>query len=122
MLTLLSPRRCGTYCDQIGEQHAHRAAAANAAALRAALIQSAERAVQVMGEIATVREGAAANYRRMARAGGPDAVRYLQQAEQFDVSAARARRFAEKELEQIVQWRQLDSAHDSDPDDLPKGP
>jgi hypothetical protein len=99
----------------VDEQHADRTAAFAAAAadLRASLIQTAQHTTQVMDEIATARENAAANYRHMARDGGPDSARYLQQAEQLDDSAARARRFAEEELGQIASWQQPDGEQDT---------
>lgn len=99
----------------VEEQHAdHTAAfAKDAADLRASLIQTARHTIQVMDEIATTRENAAANYRHMARDGGPDSARYLQQAEQLDDSAARARRFVEEELGQIASWQQPDGEQDT---------
>lgn len=63
------------------------------------------RVAQVMRELATARETAAARYRHMARDGGPNSVGYLQHAAQLDLSAARARRFAEREQVQMSECR-----------------
>ena len=76
-----------------------------AATLRADLIRTAQNVVQLMGEVATAREHAAASYRQMARGLGPDSARYLQHAAQLHQDADRARRIAEEELEQLAKWQ-----------------
>ncbi|HJT03101.1 MAG TPA: hypothetical protein VJ757_05655 [Pseudonocardiaceae bacterium] len=80
---------------------------------RVELIRTTQYVVQVMNDIALTRENAAANYRLMAQREGPGAQRYLQLAEQFDHSAARARRFANQELAEFTKIQRLHEPDDS---------
>jgi hypothetical protein len=96
----------------MAEQRSHHIASvvvATAAALRTDLIRTAQRTAQLMCEIAITRENAAAHYRHMAREAGPDSVRYLQHAAKLDQDAARARRFAAQEHQQVNEWQQRDA-------------
>jgi hypothetical protein len=94
------------------ERAPHVAAAfASAAVERAEFIRTTQYVAQVMGAIALARENAADNYRRMASGGGSHAGRYLRLAEQFDHSAARARRFARQELEVLANLQPPDDPH-----------
>ena len=97
----------------MGAPRGHHTAALTVAALRAGLIESARYTAQVMGELAKCRDATAAGYRNMARYGGPHAPRYRQHAERLEQAAARARRFAEQELEQIRKWQQRDGGQDA---------
>lgn len=95
--------------DAMVEQRSHYIASdvlANAAALRADLIRTAQRTAQLMCEIALTREGAAAHYRHMAGKAGADAAQFLQHAAQLDQAAERARRFAALEYQQVNEWQQ----------------
>lgn len=87
----------------MAKQHPDYIAADAAAALRADLIRVAQRTAEVMLAIATTYTKAAATYRRMAPHRGDGGLRFHQHAKRLDQRAARARRLAEGECQQINQ-------------------
>jgi hypothetical protein len=114
LLELSATAEVGTVSAMV-EQRSHYIASdvlANAAALRADLIRTAQRTAQLMCEIALTRDSVAAHYRQMAGDAGPDAAQFLQHAAQLDQAAERARRFAALEYQQVNEWQQRDATAD----------
>lgn len=72
-----------------------------------------EHVLRTMLAIALGRENIAATYRRMARHGGDNSLRYLQHAERLDHSAAKVRWYAAQKQQQLTRWYPPERAEDT---------